>query len=141
MEPRNPVAFILLARMGVVSGERGRVKMKGLLRLRPCYHRTTERIEAHVMLTILAANCVRYLERSTDRKYPELLALFKPLKAIQLDDGRSRYWQRSELTSGQIEVLDALQLPTPPTTWDVWIELEKMRPKPRGKGPSSRKGQ
>lgn len=115
--------------------------MKGPLRLRPCYHRTTERIEAHVMLTIMAANCGRYLERSTGRKYPELLSLFKPLKAIQLDDGRSRYWQRSELTPGQIEVLEALQLPIPPTTWDKWIELKKMRPKPRKKGPSSRKGQ
>lgn len=115
--------------------------MKGPLRLRPCYHRTTERIEAHVMLTILAANCVRYLERATGRKYLELLALFKPMKAILLDDGRSRYWQRSELTPGQIEVLETLQLPLPPTTWDKWIELEKMRPKPRKKGPASRKGQ
>lgn len=114
--------------------------MKGPLKLRPCYHRTTERIEAHVMLTILTANCVHYLQRASGLSYAELLALFKPLKATQLDDGKSRYWQRSELTQGQIDVLEALRLPIPPTSWDVWIELEKMRPKARKKGTTSRKG-
>ena len=114
--------------------------MKGPLKLRPCYHRTAERIEAHIMLTILAANCVRYLERTSGRKYSELLALFRSLKATQLDDGRTTYWQRSELTPEHIEVLESLQLPIPPTSWEIWIELEKMRPKARKKGPSKRKG-
>ena len=114
--------------------------MKGPLRLRPCYHRTTERIEAHVMLTILAANCVRYLETASGRSYQELVKLFEPMKAIQFDDGRATYWQRSELTPEQTEVLEALQLPVPPRSWEVWIELEKMRPKARKKGPSKRKG-
>lgn len=62
--------------------------MKDPLRLRSCYHWSTARIEAHVMLTILAATCLRYLERTTGRKYPELLALFKGLKAIEIDDGQ-----------------------------------------------------
>lgn len=43
--------------------ERNHRDLKGPLRLRPCYHRAERRIRAHVMITILAANCARILEQ------------------------------------------------------------------------------
>lgn len=114
--------------------------MKGPLRLQPCYHRTTSRIEAHIMLTILTANCVRHLERLSGNSYKELVDLFKRFKASQFDDGRRVYWQRMELDAAQTAVLEKLQIAIPPTTWEKWIEVERRGKKSRNKGPSSRKG-
>ena len=114
--------------------------MKGPLRLQPCYHRTTSRIEAHVMLTILTANCVRHLERLSGNSYKELIELFKRFKCTQIDDGRRIYWQRMKLDEEQEAVLDRLGIEVPPTTWEKWIEVERRAKKSRNKGPSSRKG-
>lgn len=114
--------------------------MKGPLRLQPCYHRTTARIEAHVMLTILTANCVRYLERRSGASYQELVERFKRFKATLIDDGRRRYWQRMELDAAQTSILEKLGIPIPPRTWEKWIEVERGAAKSRNKGPSKRKG-
>ena len=114
--------------------------MKGPLRLRPCYHRTTSRIEAHIMLTILTANCVRHLERLTGRSYKELVELFKRFKCSQIDDGKRVFWQRMKLDDAQTEVLEKLGVVIPPTTWTTWIEVARRAEKSRKKGAALQRG-
>lgn len=100
---------------------------KGPLRLQPCYHQTTARIQAHIMLTILAGNCVRYLERATGLGFNQLLERFKPLVAVRKADGKEEFWQRSDLTPEQLEVLKMLKIQSPPEVWDEWIELKRAK--------------
>lgn len=95
---------------------------KGPLRLQPCHHRTTDRIEAHVMLTILAANCVRYLERKTGLTFHELAKLFGGLTASLMEQGTDQYWLRSEFKTAQLEVLEQAGARIPERRWDVSIE-------------------
>jgi transposase len=102
---------------------------KGPLRLQPCYHSTTDRIQAHVMLTILATNCARYLERETGRSIAGLTELFKGLLAARMADGKREHWECSEMTTEQQAVLEMLGIGAPPRVWDEWIEVAKAKPK------------
>ena len=95
---------------------------KGPLALQPCYHRTTERIEAHVMLTILAGNCVRYLERHTEMTFRQLSDLFGGLMVAEMADGEEGFWQRGELNQEQERVLERLGMRLPPREWALSIE-------------------
>lgn len=95
---------------------------KGPLRLQPCYHRTTERIEAHVMLTILAGNCVRRLEHLTDLTFRQLSDLFGGLMVGEMADGGDHFWQRGELNQEQEKVLERLGMRIPPREWALSIE-------------------
>jgi hypothetical protein len=113
---------------------------KGPLRLQPCYHRTTERIEAHVMLTILAGNCVRYLERQTEMTFRGLSDLFGGLMVADMADGDDRFWQRGEMNAEQEKVLERLGMRIPPREWASSIEglppnlLSRKRPGRRVSG-------
>ncbi|MDB5100180.1 MAG: transposase [Cyanobacteria bacterium RYN_339] len=95
---------------------------KGPLALQPCYHRTTEHIEAHVMLTILTGNCVRHLERLTSMTFGKLHDLFGGLMVAEMADGDERFWQRGELNEEQEEVLERLGISVPPHEWAISIE-------------------
>lgn len=79
------------------------------------------------MLTILAGNCVRYLERATGLGFNQLLERFKPLVAVRKADGKEEFWQRSDLTPEQLEVLKMLKIQSPPEVWDEWIELKRAK--------------
>ncbi|MBM3270573.1 MAG: hypothetical protein FJZ01_23305 [Candidatus Sericytochromatia bacterium] len=99
--------------------------MKGPLLLRPCYHRSTHRIRAHVMLVLLAVNCLRVLEEQTGRSIAELRKIFNPLMASEVEDDGQPRWQRTELTAAQADVLDKLGIPRPPQTWAMWSDATK----------------
>lgn len=104
--------------------------MKHPLRLRPCYHRVERRIRAHVMLTVLAANCVRYLERETGLTLDRLRALAAQVTATNIEQGTKLYWQRSELNPDFEKVLKALGQEAPALIWSEWIEAGQ-KPKKR----------
>lgn len=96
--------------------------LKYPLRLRPCYHRVERRIRAHVMITILAANCALYLERETGLTIEKLRALTAEVHAHEVEQGTKRYWQRGEVNSAYGQALDALGIKLPPLVWPEWIE-------------------
>jgi len=96
--------------------------LKHPLRLRPCYHRAERRIRAHVMLTVLAANCVRYLERKTGLTLEKLRTLAVQVTATHVEQGTKVYWQRSELNPDFVNVLKALGMSVPAIVWSEWIE-------------------
>ncbi|MBM3276129.1 MAG: IS1634 family transposase [Candidatus Sericytochromatia bacterium] len=97
-------------------------EMKGPLRLRPRYHRAGHRIRAHVMIVILAVNCVRVLEAETGRLISDLRRLFTALKATEVGQGGKRQWMRTELTDDHRNVLAKLDLSVPPQTWAMWSD-------------------
>lgn len=102
---------------------------KGPLRLQPCYHSTTARIQAHVMLTILATNCARYLERESGHSIAELTQLFKPVLAARMSDGKREHWECNGLGPEQRAILDRLGIASPPDVWNKWIEVAAAKPK------------
>ena len=106
--------------------------LKHPLRLRPCYHRAERRIRAHVMITILAANCALYLERETGLTIEKLRALTENVHAHEVEQGSKRYWQRGEVNSAYEQALEALGITLPPLVWgDAWIEPASKLKKPK----------
>lgn len=96
--------------------------LKHPLALRPCYHRAERRIRAHVMLTVVAANCAHYLEKHTGLSLEKLRALATGVMAHEVQQGTKRYWQRSEVNPAYEKALEPLGLSLPPIIWSEWIE-------------------
>jgi transposase len=102
--------------------ERNHREYKGPLQLRPCYHRSSERIRAHVMLTILATNCVRMLELRTAERIDDLRKHFDRIMATQVTEYGRRVWTCSELSEADRATLRRAGAGVPPATWQVWRE-------------------
>lgn len=96
--------------------------LKHPLALRPCYHRAERRIRAHVMLTVIAANCALYLERKTGLTLEKLRSLAAGIQVHEVEQGTKRYWQRGEVPAAFEEALKALGTPLPAVIWSEWIE-------------------
>jgi transposase len=96
--------------------------LKHPLALPPCYHRAERRIRAHVMLTVIAANCALYLENQTGLSLEKLRALATGVMAHEVQQGTKRYWQRSEVSPAFEKALEPLGLTLPPIIWSEWIE-------------------
>lgn len=105
--------------------------LKHPLSLRPCYHRVERRIRAHVMVTILAANCALYLERKTGLTLDKLRKLAAGVQAHEVEQGEKRYWQRGEVDSDFERALDAVGIKLPPIIWSEWIEPASKLKKPK----------
>lgn len=105
-------AYVMLQQI-----ERNHREYKGPLRLRPCHHRASRRIRAHAMLTILACNCLRVMEMKSGRRFDQIRKVFSSLKAQHVKEGRRGYWQRTELTDEQLDILSSLGQPLPPKSW------------------------
>lgn len=97
-------------------------KFKHPLALRPCYHRAERRIKAHVMLTVLAANCALYMEQKTGLTLDRLRTLTSGVYAHEIEQSEKRHWQRSEIDPEFEKALTALGTAIPPIIWSVWIE-------------------
>lgn len=90
---------------------------KGPLRLRPMHHRASRRIRAHVLVCALALACLQELEQATGRRFEQLRKLFGPVKAVQMEQGPTRFWQRGEWSGDAATVLTALDLGQGSRTW------------------------
>ncbi|HEY9899390.1 MAG TPA: hypothetical protein V6D00_09435 [Pantanalinema sp.] len=100
--------------------ERNHLEYKGPLQLRPCYHRSSERIRAHVMLTILAANCVRALEKRTGESIAELRKRFDRVQAHQVSEGGRLKWTCSDLSESDRATIRKAGAGEIPPFWRVW---------------------
>ena len=94
-------------------------ELKSPMRLRPCYHRLTERIQAHVMINILAINCLRRLEHRTKQSAAELRELSQVVKAVEMRQGEQNWWQLTEIKPAFQKLCKSLQIILPPKTWPV----------------------
>lgn len=107
--------------------EKNHRELKTPLRLRPCYHRVDERIEAHVMINILALNCLRHLEGLSGNSAAELRKLVQPVKAVQMTQGGGSWWQAPETTAEFKTLLTKIGARQLPETWSHWSEIIQPR--------------
>ena len=96
--------------------------LKTPLRLRPCHHRAEHRIRAHVMLNVLAINCLRFIEQQTGLRETEIRALAERVKAVELRQGFERWWQSSDVPAAYKTALKELKIKLPPARWTAWRE-------------------
>jgi len=99
-------------------------ELKTPLMLRPCYHRADHRIRAHVMINVMAINCLRQMEHLKGVAAHDLRRLTQKVKAIEMQQGSHHWWQASELSDGFVAALRKLGIKQPPETWATWRELE-----------------
>jgi hypothetical protein len=100
--------------------ERNHREYKGPLKLRPMYHRADQRIRAHVMLMILAANCVRVLEMRTGESIDDLRKRFERIHAHQVTEYGRPQWQCSELSKEDQVTLEKAGCGPIPESWQAW---------------------
>lgn len=71
--------------------------LKSALEIRPFWHRSRERIEAHALICLLALTCLRHVERRTGERWSEVERSFSGVRATQMSAGSGTWWQRTEL--------------------------------------------
>ena len=109
-------------------------ELKSPMRLRPCYHRTARRIEAHVMLNLLALNCVRTLEARTGLTMNRLRQAVAPLHATRVRQGQQTWWTGTLPGEPCRKALASLGWQDLPSRWQSWSEWQRGAKVRRGKG-------
>lgn len=102
---------------GLLDIEDGFRTFKTPLRLRPMHHRAARRIRAHVLMCAMAMACMRELEEQTQLRFDQLRRIFSQVQAIQMQQGQTRFWQRSEWPEEALPLLEALGLEQGHLTW------------------------
>lgn len=90
------------------------------MRLRPAYHRADHRIKAHVMLNVLAINCLRHIEKTTGIAPLHLRDLTERVSAVEFRQAGKTWWQCSEISDAYSAALKALGIAQPPASWTTW---------------------
>jgi len=91
--------------------------LKTPLKLRPMHHRASRRIKAHMLMCGLALMVVRELERRSGETLKTLRQVFGGVRAVQMQQGSTRFWQREEWSPRASALLKALDIDQGPTTW------------------------
>jgi len=105
---------IALGYKQLIEVERGWRTLKHTLDLRPVYHRTQERIRAHVLLCFLALLLTRVIEVETDKTWPTIRRELERVHLGEFRGSAGRVLQRTETTPAQHEILRALTIDEPP---------------------------
>ncbi len=88
-------------------------RLKHGIDIRPLYHRTEERIHAHVFTCILALLLERVAERETGMNWSEIRQHFSRLKMVAYDGPGGRVVQTTERTPDQLKLLKTLNIEPP----------------------------
>ncbi len=91
--------------------------LKSPLKLRPMHHRAGRRIRGHVLMCGLALMVARELERRSGMSLDDVRRAVGRVRAVQIQQGRTRYWQREEWDAEAERVLDALGVKPGPRSW------------------------
>jgi len=112
---------IALAYKQLMEVERAFRTLKTTLELRPLYHRKEERIRAHVLLCYLSLLLVRIAERETGETWDRIRPIMDRCHLGEFSSKDGRIFQRTELTSEQVNILNRLKLAQPPSVTNVRI--------------------
>jgi transposase len=102
--------------------ERAFRTLKTTLELRPLYHRKDERIQAHVLLCYLSLLLVRIAERETGETWDHIRSVMERCHLGEFSSKDGRIFQRTELTSEQVNILNLLKIAHPPALYDVQLK-------------------
>ena len=112
---------IALGYKQLMEVERAFRTLKTTLELRPLYHRKEERIRAHVLLCYLSLLLVRIAERETGETWDRIRPIMDRCHLGEFSSKDGRIFQRTELTSEQVNILKRLKIAHPPAVTNVQI--------------------
>lgn len=112
---------IALGYKQLMEVERAFRTLKTTLELRPLYHRKEERIRAHVLLCYLSLLLVRIAERETGETWDRTRPIMDRCHLGEFSSKDGRIFQRTELTSEQVNILNRLRIAQPPSVTNVQI--------------------
>jgi transposase len=112
-DPALSAEDIALGYKQLLQVERGWRDMKTTLELRPVYHRLEDRIRAHVILCWLALLLIRIAETTTSDTWNRLREELQELHVGTFEGPAGTFRQRTELTTGQRDILDKLGIDPP----------------------------
>lgn len=123
-DPSLSAEDIALGYKQLLEVERGWRDMKHVLDLRPVYHRTEDRIRAHVLLCWLALLLVRIAETTCSDTWPNLRRELERLHLGTFQGVAGTFRQRTEVTAKQRAILGALELREPPRIQELTPSAE-----------------
>ncbi|GFP22873.1 hypothetical protein HKBW3S09_00340, partial [Candidatus Hakubella thermalkaliphila] len=117
-EPELEAVEIIQAYRDLADVERAFRTMKSVLDLRPFFHRTEDRVRAHVFICVLAYLLEKLMEKALQRAQMPLsaekaLSSLKQMGVAVMKVGQESYGYVSEPTYRQRQVLAALDIPLP----------------------------
>jgi transposase len=113
-DPEISAADTALGYKNLLEAERSFRDLKGILRLRPIFHRLEERIRAHILICWLALLLVRLCERQIGDTWRNVRRELERLHLVTLAGAAGQVQQTTQLTSEQREILAQLQIEPPP---------------------------
>jgi hypothetical protein len=93
--------------------------LKTVLELRPVYHRTQNRIRAHVVLCWLALLLVRVIEIKSGRRWPGVRRDLESMHLVEFTGPDGGYSQRTAMTPDQRRILTTVGVSEPPKLFGV----------------------
>ncbi len=113
-DPDISAEDVALGYKNLLEAERSFRDLKGILRLRPIYHRLEERIRAHILICWLALLLVRLCERQAEDTWRNLRRELERLHLVTLAGTAGQVQQTTRLTPEQREILNRLAIEPPP---------------------------
>ena len=113
-DPDISAEDVALGYKNLLEAERSFRDLKGILRLRPVYHRLQERIRAHIVICWLALLLVRLIERQAGDTWRNNRRELERLHLVTLAGAAGHVQQTTRLTPQQRGILQRLQIEPPP---------------------------
>ncbi|MCA1700507.1 MAG: IS1634 family transposase, partial [Actinobacteria bacterium] len=104
-DPHLTPEDIALGYKNLLEAERSFRDLKGILRLRPVFHRLEERIRAHILICWLALLLVRLCERQAGDTWRNLRRELERLHLVTLEGAAGQVQQTTRLTDAQRRIL------------------------------------
>jgi len=116
-DPEISPEDVALGYKNLLEAERSFRDLKGVLRIRPVFHRLEERIRAHVLICWLALLLVRIAEREGRQSWRKMRAELERIKLVTLTGAAGTVQQTTPLSGSQSGILASLGVePPPPVT-------------------------
>jgi transposase len=113
-DPDISAEDVALGYKNLLEAERSFRDLKGILRLRPIFHRLEERIRAHIVICWLALLLIRICERQCGDTWRNLRRELERLHLVTLAGAAGQVQQTTRPTDQQRDILARLQLEPPP---------------------------
>jgi transposase len=113
-DPDLSAEDVALGYKNLLEAERGFRDLKGIIELRPIFHRLEHRIRAHVLLSWLALLLIRVAERHTDQTWRRIALGLGRLHLVTLTGPTGTFAQTTQLTDTQRELYTACAIAPPP---------------------------
>jgi len=113
-DPDISAEDVALGYKNLLEAERSFRDLKGILRLRPVFHRLEERVRAHILICWLALLLVRLCEQQTSQTWRNLRRELERLHLVTLAGAAGQLQQTTRPTPEQRDILAQLQIEPPP---------------------------